>query len=255
MNEDMILPDDFSMDSPQSEEVTEQPQETESVEETSPAEEVTEQEPFLRVKYNKEELTLDQERARELAQKGLNYDKLQERYQALETDPRLTFVQELAQEQGMDVNEYLDAVREAKEQQRLNELLEQNIPEEYAKEILENQKFRQQLQSEREAKQAEEAQRAEAMEFFDYFRETTGRDYTPGSKEDLPDEVVAIQDEQGIPLKFAYMQYHNQQLRNQIKVLKQNEANAKRAPIGGVTTHGSTDTASEDDFMRGFNSI
>jgi hypothetical protein len=51
------------------------------------------------------------------------------------------------------------------------------------------------------------------------------------------------------------MQYQNKQLQNQIKVLKQNEENAKRAPIGGVSTHGSTEIASEDDFLAGFNSI
>jgi hypothetical protein len=259
-DDDMILPDDFQEDTTPTEEVTEtdtQDTDLESVEDTKPTEEVSEpvEEPFLKVKFNKEELALDAERARELAQKGLNYDKVQERLQSLESDPRLSFVEELAKEQGMEVNEYLEAVREAKEQQRLNELLEQNIPEEYAREILENKKFREQLQEERQAKQVEEAQRAEAMDFFDFFKEATGRDYTPGSKEDLPDEVIAIQEEQGIPLKFAYMQYQNKQLQNQIKVLKQNEENAKRAPIGGVSTHGSTEIASEDDFLAGFNSI
>jgi hypothetical protein len=94
--EDMILPSDFEM-----------PTEVETVEDTTPTEETEveapetqeqepqteqpEQTPFLKVKYNKEEMELDEERARELAQKGLNYDKTIERLQALESDPRLSF--------------------------------------------------------------------------------------------------------------------------------------------------------------------
>jgi hypothetical protein len=71
MNEDMILPDDFEM-----------PAEVETVEDTTPTEETevetfepqeptesqetepTEQTPFLKVKYNKEEMELDEERAK-----------------------------------------------------------------------------------------------------------------------------------------------------------------------------------------------
>jgi hypothetical protein len=254
--DDFILPDDFQADTP-SEEVTDtEPVETDALPQADePTEEPIQENPFLKVKYNKEEVALDEARARELAQKGLNYDKLQERYQALETDPRLTFVQQLAQEQGMEVNEYLEAVRAAKEQQALDQLLQDNIPQELAQEILESRREREERKREVETRQAEEAQRAEAMDFFEYFRETTGRDYKAGSKEDLPDEVISIQEEQGIPLKFAYMQYHSKQLQKQIQVLKQNETNAKRAPIGGLSTHGSTEVASEDDFMRGFNSI
>jgi hypothetical protein len=107
MDEDMILPSDFEM-----------PTEVETVEDTTPTEETEaeapetqeqepqteqpEQTPFLKVKYNKEEMELDEERARELAQKGLNYDKTIERLQALESDPRLSFIEELASQHGYD---------------------------------------------------------------------------------------------------------------------------------------------------------
>jgi hypothetical protein len=39
---------------------------------------------------------------RELAQKGLNYDKTIERLQALESDPRLSFIEELASQTRYD---------------------------------------------------------------------------------------------------------------------------------------------------------
>lgn len=92
--EDMILPDDFQMDSPQSEEVTEtvdtQEEQTESIEDTNPIEEASEpvEEPQkLKIKYNhqEEEITLDE--AVQLAQMGKNYPKLQEKLQALESYP------------------------------------------------------------------------------------------------------------------------------------------------------------------------
>ena len=261
--DDVILPDDFQADTTPEEtteteahtdefETVDQAEDTKPAEETEQAE--TPQQQLLRVKYNKEEREIPIDEAIPLVQKGLNYDKMQEKLQALESDPRLSFVEQLARDNGMDVNEYLDAVKQAREQQELNELIQNNIPEELAQEILESRKERETRKQQEQAKKQEEAQHSEAMEFFDYFRQVNGREYDPKGN-DLPDEVLALQEEQGIPMKYAYMQYHNQQLQNQIKVLKQNEENAKRAPVGGLTTHGSTQTESEDPFLAGFNSI
>lgn len=263
-DDDTILPDDFQAE-PRAEETIETGAEldndnehVETGEDTIPTEETeqseTPEQQLLRVKYNKEEMEIPIDEAIPLVQKGLNYDKLQERLQALESDPRLAFVEQLAQENGMEVNEYLEAVQRAREQQALNELIQNNIPEELAQEILESRREREERKRQEQAKKQEEAQHAEALEFFDYFKQVNGRDYDPKGN-DLPDEVIEIQQEQGIPMKWAYMQWHNQQLQNKIKVLKQNAENIKRAPIGGTTTHGSTETASEDDFLRGFDSI
>jgi hypothetical protein len=254
-DEYVILPDDFEM-----------PTETETVEDTTPTEQVevetetqesqepiTEQTPFLKVKYNKEEMELDEERARELAQKGLNYDKVQERLQQLETDPRLSFVEELAAQFGMDVPTYLEAVKQQQEEAKLNELLQQNIPEEYAREMLENRKFRQQLESERQTKAQEEKQNADYNEFFNYFKEANGRDFN--SQSDQIPESVWQATQNGVPLKFAYMQHENNLLRQQLQTQKQNQTNKQKAPVGSVTAHGSNEVASEDDFLAGFDSI
>jgi hypothetical protein len=256
--EDAILPDDFQMDTPQSEEVSE-PLETETsvetVEDTTPTEqtETERQEALqaLRVKFNHEEREIPIDEAIPLVQKGLNYDKTLERLQALESDPRLSFVEELASQFGMDVPTYLEAVKQQREDERLNELLQQNIPEEYAREMLENRKFRDQFEAEKKAKAEEAKKNQEFTEFFDYFREANGREFTPG-QDNIPDEVLANKE---VPLKFAFMQHENNQLRQQLQTLKQNQSNAQKAPVGSVTNHGSTETASEDLFMQGFNSI
>lgn len=250
MDEDMILPDDFEA-TPQAEEVTEQVDTVETEAPPQATEEAEPVNPFLKVKYNKEELDLDEERARELAQKGLNYDKVTERLQALESDPRLRFIEEIASQHNMTPQEYMQAVQQQREQERIEELVSQGISEEVAQELLETRKFRQQFESEKQAKAQEEQKNAEFTEFFDYFRQANGRDFIP-SQDTIPESVLA---NENIPLKYAYMEHQNQVLQQQLQTLKQNEANTQKAPVGSVTSHGSTEVASEDDFMRGFNSI
>lgn len=258
-DEDVILPDDFEEAPPQAEETFEETPVSEEVDtiETEQTEAEQQQEAerqaFLRVKYNKEEMELDENTARELAQKGLNYDKTLERLQALESDPRLSFVEELAREQGMEVNEYLEAVQQFKEQQKLEELLQQNIPEEYAKEMLESRKFREQLEAEKKAKAEEEKKNAEFNEFFETFREATGKDFVPGQDE-IPAEVWEAH-QNGTPLKYAFMEHQFKQLQSKVQVLQQNKQNEQKAPVGSVSAHGSNDVASEDPFLMGFDSI
>jgi hypothetical protein len=252
--DDMILPDDYEAP-PQVEEVTE-PLDTpvETVEDTKPTE-PTEQpvSPFLKVKYNHEEMDLDELTARELAQKGLNYDKTIERLNALESDPRLSFVEDLAKQNNMDVPSFLEAVKQQREEDHLNELLQQNIPEEYAREMLENRKFRQEFESEKQTKAQEAKSNAEFTDFFQYFNQANGRDFV-ADKDEIPQSVWEA-NKNGVPLKFAYMEHQNNQFKAQLQTFKQNQSNTQKAPVGSVTAHGSTEVASEDPFMQGFDSI
>jgi hypothetical protein len=268
--EETILPDDFeqgfdSSDLPQSEDLEETVEETQeeteteelSAEDEEQTEGMTEQEKeaFLKIKYNKEEIPLSEDEARELAQKGKNYDKLQEKVQQLESDPRLSFVEDLAKEQNMTVDQYLQEVKKWKEQQQINELVNQNIPEEYAKEMLENRKFREQIESERKAKEQESKQSEEYGDFLQYFKQSNGRQFDPEKDADLLPQEVWQQHEAGVPLKFAYMEHQNNQLQSQLKTLKQNKENEKKAPVQGVTRHGSDNATSTDPFEQGFDSI
>lgn len=263
--EDAILPDDYVAESdPFEEESTdlqeEQPfesefetNESEDVEGNQEEQQLTPEQIRFKVKYNHEEQELGYDDAIPLIQKGMNYDKLQERIGQLESDPRLSFIEELANEQGMDVNEYLEAVKSAREDAELRQLVESNIPEEYAKEMLENRKFREQQKEEQQRKADEEKKNAEFNDFFQTFKDANDRDFDP-SKDQIPQEVWDAH-AQGTPLKFAYMQHHNQQLKSQLKTYKQNETNAKRAPVGSLTAFGSEEATSEDEFLKGFNSI
>lgn len=266
--EDVILPEDNSgeleTDLPQSEELetvnTESETNTDeltdelSLEEEQLQEQPIEQQPqTIKVKFNHEEKELSLDEAIQFAQMGMNYPKLQERLQSLETDPRLSFVEELANEHGMDINEYLDTVSQARQQQKLDQLIQQNIPEELASEIIENRKFREQWETEQLTKAEEEKRNADYADFFEYFKQVNNRDYDP-TKDQVPNEVWEAQ-KNGAPLRYAYMEHHNKQLQSQLQVLKQNKENAKRAPIGSLTNHGSANIESEDEFLKGFNSI
>jgi hypothetical protein len=260
MNEDMILPDGFEESQPQETETAPETIETQEPEIEAEAPETiealpAEENPFLKVKYNGEEMTLDEARARELAQKGMNYDKIQEKLQALESDPRLTFVENLAKQNGMDVNQYLEAVQQAQQQAEINQLVQANIPEEYAKEILDNRKFRDEFNRMEQEKAQQVKADAEFNEFFSHFQNTEGRAFDP-NKDQIP-QTVWEATQKGVPLKTAYMEHQFQQLQQQLKTLKQNEANARKAPVGSVTSNGSVQSVPDEDdpFLQGFNSI
>jgi hypothetical protein len=263
--EDAILPDDYVAESNPFEEESLDPfadqveteteldtYETEEVDAGQEEQSLTPEQLRFKVKYNHEEQELGYDEAVPLIQKGMNYDKLQERIGQLESDPRMSFVEELANEQGMDVNEYLEAFRNHREESKLQELVQQNIPEEYAREMLESRKYREQQKAEQKTKEEEATKNKDFGEFFEYFKQANDRDFN-STTDKIPQEVWDL-NAQGVPIKFAYMQHHSNELRNQLKTLKQNEQNTKRAPIGSLTTYGGDEQSSEDAFMRGFNS-
>lgn len=92
-DEDVILPDDFQeVDNPAEPQAGEEP-----AEDTTP-EADKQPEPYkLKVKYNHEEMEIPENEAIPLIQKGLNYDKLQERLNSIQNDPRLSRYQNVEQ--------------------------------------------------------------------------------------------------------------------------------------------------------------
>lgn len=253
MEEDYILPDDFDA-TPSASEGTEdsidtvETTNTEPAQDTKQAEPTQNQEPYrLKVKYNHQEMEIPETEAIPLIQKGMNYDKTIERLNQLQNDPRLSFVEELARENGMDVEQYLSEVRRYREQERVNQLVQQNIPEEYAREILENRKFREQFESEKQQEQRKKAEEAMYQEFFGAFPDVKPEEIST----DTWQKVNA-----GIPLKYAFMEQRMNDMTSKVKMLEQNQQNKQKAPIStAVTSHGSESVESEDDFLAGFNSI
>lgn len=264
-NNDMILPDDFSEGTPAEENTGEnitndenletdgiQPEEGIEGEEGTPTE--TPQEPFLKVKYNKEEVELTQEQVIELAQKGMNYDKIYQKYNEVANNPTLEYFNDLAQRNGMDLEGLVSYYQQQEEQSELEYLQrEKGLTEELAKEVMENRKFRQQLDNERKS-QKEEVQR---QENFRKQQESFMNKYPNVTPDKIPQSVWdEWKQSGGNDLVSAYMNYENAQLKQELAILKQNGKNKASAPIrAGVSVNGSKGVEVEDAFLQGFNSI
>lgn len=111
-----------------------------------------------------QEKTFTQTELDDIIQKRLDRER-----RKMETDPRLTFLNKQAEKYGMSVDEYLEAVRQAEEQERINELVNQGIPDDVAKEIMESRKFRKEWEAERKAQEEQKRKEADYKAFLETF--------------------------------------------------------------------------------------
>jgi hypothetical protein len=176
-------------------------------------------------------------------QKGRNYDKLQERLNQIQSDPRLgkyDKVQQLAELYGMSDEDMLDALynqyyESAAEKQGLT-------AEQIRKDHELTQKERM-IQQKEQAQSKAEADKAMYTNFLKVF---------PNVK---PEEIKAETWQlvnQGMDLTAAYIHQRNHELESKLKVMEQNLQNVKKAPVAGITTHGGGETAHKDAFLEGF---
>jgi hypothetical protein len=250
---DAILPDDYQGEPAQPQAEGEEPVEgtpTEPQEPEGQTEKQTEEPIKIPYKFNGEEGELPLEEAQPLIQKGMNYDKVFTKLQEIENGPVMQLINDLANQSGMTIEQYVQAARENMKQQELNELIQKNIPEDLAREMIENKRFREEYQVKEKQRQAEEKTKTEVDNELSDFRKAY-----PGVKnQDIPKEVWDKVNE-GVPLKYAYMEYERGTLQNQISILKTNKSNEQKAPINGVTLHGTKNAGADDLFMQGFNSV
>jgi hypothetical protein len=227
------------------------------VEDTTPAEEPEQptepaQEQKLKLKFNHEEREISLEEATALAQKGMNYEKAIERArQEAAQQARDSVIAEQGHEwNGKPITteaQYKDALAE---QALINKYQDSNLPDEVIQELMEGRKDREARAKEKAAQEEETKKTAQVNDFLDYFQRVNERAFD-GAKDAIPQEVKDAVD-RGDTLKIAYMEYHNNQLRNQLKIAKQNEANSKKAPVGSVTANGSNKTEAVDPFLAAF---
>ena len=125
LNEDGTLKSQTSEASDELVDETKEPKKDEpEKEEPEEVEETIEEtdKPFLTVKYNKEEKGLSQEEAITLAQKGMNYDHLQDKVDSMSKD--YSRLEEQAKLNGMEIGEYLDKLDEVQKQFEYSNALE-----------------------------------------------------------------------------------------------------------------------------------
>lgn len=191
--------------------------------------------PKIQYKFNHDSKEMSYEEAPEYIQKGLNYDKVNEKYTALQNDPRLSFVERYAKANNMSVDEWMTAVNQMEEQEKLDSLIEQNIPPQYAQEMIDNKNFRDKYEAEQKDNVTKQAKETEYIEFMAKFPGVQGTDLTP--------ETWALVNS-GTPLKYAYMeQLHNENTK--AKAVQQNNNKVAQATTGSATGQGGQ-TAGDD---------
>lgn len=212
-----------------------------------------------KVKYNGESVNI--ESIDDLVtnfQKGLNYDKKQEQYENLQNSKVEQYVSKKAKELGMSVDDYIEQVEnyereqeKAKEQARLEEMINKGVPEDVAKEVIATSQLRKQLQEEKNAleeqKEKAKAENDKNKQYADFVEQF------PGVKpESIPKEV--FENAQHKTLVEAYKDWLIKDLETKLKIKEQNEKNANSA-VGSVTETGTTKKQEPVDmFLEGFDS-
>ena len=211
----------------------------------------------IKVRFNHEDRELSYDEAAMYAQKGMNYDKLEERVKGYET--LYGKMGRLAKDLEYDTpEEMIDAAANNFKERKVRKLMEDGNTEAMARFLVDQQMKEASAESSPKPVPAQEApspapsrptlspeRKAELDEFI--------RAYPGVTK--LPDEVL-LANSQGVRLLVAYERYINQSARKELAILKQNQASAAKAPVRGVEGRAAqpAGTPPEDPFMKGFNS-
>ena len=176
------------------------------------------------------------------------------REEALKSHPTLTYLEKKAQSRGMTVEQLIDNDRQYEEQQKINELIQKNIPPEIAQEVYEGRKFRETYTT----KEKEMQQKQEQQQMYSEFLEAYPDFKDPQKANGIPPEVWQAVNK-GEKLTNAYARYENQQLKAEMAKYQQQQqvvqANEKNAGTSTGSVKNLTKPQSQDPFLDGFNSV
>lgn len=204
--------------------------------------------PKLKINYLGEEKEIDLEEAKTLAQKGMNYEPLQEKWET--SKKALSKVEEIARKAGFvnadghgDIEAYYEAANEQLKEREIEELTQgMQLPKELAEELYLSRKERAERQAEKERQATEQKQQAQYKELLDFYKEVHGKDFDATTT--LPKEVWQAVDK-GIPPKYAYAEYLSRQAIKEQAIEKANTENGQASP-GGVS--GKAETPEKEFF-------
>ena len=259
--EDVILPEGFEEGEDIFAEEQNQPPttETEPVQENKGTNEDAGSEPTtadqnqqtLRIKFNHEEREIGLEEAATLAQKGLAYDKAKARAESAEQS--ISQMDQEAKRLGYDsVQSMLSSARKSFEDHRVQELIDAGNTEAMARFLV-----KQEGKAEAETKPQEEAKKAD-QGVTGVFKDGEVEEFVamyPGVTK-IPPEVIELH-KSGVRLSVAYERYQTKQAQEELKVLRQNQAAAAKAPISSGVTEGGAGNqkpGGKDPFLEGFDS-
>ena len=247
MNEDQdfLLPDDYTEEpTEENTEVETAEKPTETVETTENAPEVTEtpaETPFLVAKYNKAEIPLDADSARNLAQLGMFYqEKIQPEYDRLKgIGEQYGKIEKFAQMYGMTpdelheslYNQYITSAAEAEGITPEQKRKEQELAQKEA-----------QLNAQLTAKEQEQASQQMYARFMDAYPDVKAEQIKPETWQKV---------DQGLDLVTAYTMQVNQELQNQFRQAQQVTKNKQTSPAVATSQNGSSEPTKSDDFLEG----
>ncbi len=155
----------------------------------------------------------------------------------LKSNPHLSYLQEKAQRLGMTVEQLIENDRKWEQQQKLNELVQRNIPKEYAEKLLkvdELEQWKAQQEQQRQAEQQRQQQQQYKQQMYAEFLQM----YPEVKPEQIPKEVWQMVNE-GHRLASAYAIHENKLLKQQYQTQQANFKNAESS-TGSVKTQGKT---------------
>lgn len=242
-------------DDEEDEEEVDETEETEGTPTDGDEDEPTEEEPYMIIRYNKEDKKLSKEEAITMAQKGMNYDKVHGQYNDL-----FNQVNSLAQINGMDVESYLNSLNQMQVnyaiQQEMKSLKEKypNSDDELLKDIATrnvNERLEQSKAQVAQSKNSEvELQHKEIERQVAVFEKRY-----PGVAPDKLDSSVYELMGEGYTLLEAYQTYLENQRTANDKVKEQKQeidrinAKNKKKSFGNI---GTNESSNADDFLSGF---
>lgn len=197
----------------------------------------------LKLNFMGEEREVSLEEAKTLAQKGMNHDRIQEKWESSKST--LSAFEEIARKAGFvdthghgDIEAYKQAANEQLKQREIEEITRgMQLPPELAEELYLSRKERAERQAELDKQKAEQARTEQFTELLSFYKEVHGKDFDPATTK-LPNEIFLAMDK-GIPPKYAYAEYLTKQSLAEKAIEKQNEENSS-ASVGSVTGHGAT---------------
>lgn len=210
---------------------------------------------FIDVVYNGESKKLSKEEAITLAQKGMNYDKVNENLQNLRNSKELQMLNRMAQESGLSPTDYLAKLDNFQKDSFVNKVyaqLKERYPDAPDNLLLENASnyVNQQVQARNEEQyRLQQMEQQKEEEFYLNQIELFTQKYPNVDLSKLPGEVL-LSINKGMPLVAAYQDYENSLLRKEIETLKLNNKNKTVSP-GSLKGNQSSENES-DPFLQGF---
>jgi hypothetical protein len=222
-----------------------QPQVNEEETTATEVQETTPDRELVKVKHLHEEKEVDPytDEGKAYIQKGLDYDRVKTKYESSKST--LDFVESLAKQQGMAVDDYIKAVNESQRQQEIESLAIANgLNDEMAEELYLLRQERKDRATKEQEYQAKERENQEYMQFFNEFPNI--------SAEQIPNEVFELRAKNpSMSLTDAYIRHEYNAMKNKDKAAEVNANNAEGS-TGSVTGNGEAKTTyiTKDSFEK-----